>query len=185
MKKIKLITIGLVAIFSINCSKEKKDNKPLLLAGLVLLDQQAKANIDTSPRCMYTAQGSSPVMTNVVLQTATATNQLLKFTNEDLGFGVSLQTYSMIRVTTKVGGKLFFSGSTGDGIFGLRTYANTESCAINANNSPNLATVYTSTGSILFTPAPTLTFTQAGTYLILVSVAFGEVTPTISIRYTD
>jgi hypothetical protein len=185
MKTTTILAIGLMAVLSINCPKEKKDDKPLVLAGLVLLDQQAKAKVDTTPRCAYTSRGNPGILTNVAFQTASSTNQLLKFTNEDSALGVSFQTYSMIRVTTKIGGKLFFSGSPGDGIFGISIFANTESCAINANTSQNLTTVYTATGSILFTPAPTLTFTQASTYLILVSVAFGETVPSISVRYTD
>ncbi len=180
----KFFIIMLLLILGITCkndSSEKKKEKLTILS--LLAYQQANANkpvVDTTPTCSYTSTGG--IQTNVFLSTATTTSQSIKFAAEDLGFGTSLQSYSMIRVTTKANGKLTFTGSNGGGIFSIAVYSNVDPCVINARTANILTSVYTASST---TSSATLTFNQANTFLILSSIAFNSDTPTISVQYSD
>lgn len=175
--------IIMLIILEIGCNNNSKEKKKenLILASL-LAYQQANANkpVDTTPTCLYTSSGGT--QTNVFLSTATTTSQRIKFAAEDLGFGTSLQSYSMTRVTAKTNGKLLFSGSNGGGLFSVAVYSNVDPCIINARTANILSSVYTASSTA---STATLTFTQANTYLILSSIAFNSTNPAISIIYSE
>lgn len=183
--KIKTFVL-LVSILLFNCASKddssEKKKKNLLLAS-ALAYQQANANkpvVDTTPTCSYTSTGGT--LTNVFFSTATTTSQSIKFAAEDAGFGVSLQSHSMVRVTTKANGKLTFAGSTRSGFLSVAVYANVDSCAVNAKTNIQLTSVFTATTT---STGATLTFNQANTYLVLSSIAFNSDTPAMTIKYSD
>ncbi|HNL72163.1 MAG TPA: hypothetical protein PKH22_07215 [Leptospiraceae bacterium] len=145
--------------------------------------QQANTNkpvVDTTPTCSYISSGG--IQTNVFLYTAATTTQSLKYAAEDLGFGTSLQSYSMIRVTTKVNGKLTFTGSNGGGLFSIAVFSNVDPCAINARTANILTSAYTASST---TSSATLTFNQANTFLVLSTISFNSNSPSISVIYSD
>jgi hypothetical protein len=162
-------------------SKQRKRDNVKLISILTLLSQDnTNIPVYTGPACKYTSSGGT--QTNVPLLTATTINQSLKYVEEDLGFGTSLQSYSMVQVTTKFNGNLIFSGSNGGGMFSIVVYANIDPCVINAKSNLQLTSVYTvsSKPSTL-----TLTFNKANTFLILSSVAFNSEPPVIAVSYSD
>ncbi len=179
-RKILMLLVLFLSCSSKNDSNEKKKNNLLLASVLAYQQANASKPVDTTPTCLYTSTGGT--QTNVFLSTATATSQSIKYAAEDLGFGTSLQSYSMVRVTTKINGKLTFTGSNGGGIFSIAIYSNVDPCVINARTANNLTSVYTASST---TSSATLTFNQANTYLVLSSIAFNTDTPTISVKYSD
>lgn len=179
-----ILFILIIVITGITCKNDSADKKKENLTLLSLLAyQQANTNkpvVDTTPTCSYTSTGGT--QTNVFLSTATTASQSIRYVVEDLGFGASLQSYSMIRVTTKASGKLTFTGSPGSGLFSIRVYANVDPCVVNAKTNFQLTTVFTADTTNI---GITLTFNQANTYLVLSSIALNTETPTISVKYSD
>lgn len=179
----KIFTIVIILLIGINCkndsSEKKKENSKILS---LLAYQQANANkiVDNTPTCLYTS--SSGRQTNVFLSTATTTGQNIKYSPEDSGFGVTLQSYSMIRVITKANGKLTLTGNTGGGFLSVTLFSNTDPCVVNVRTNLELSTGFT---SITTSSSSTITFNQANTYLVLSSIAFNTDTPTISVKYSD
>ena len=177
-----ILFILIIVITGITCKNDSADKKKenLTLLSLLAYQQANKPVVDTTPTCSYTSTGGT--QTNVFLSTATTASQSIRYVVEDLGFGASLQSYSMIRVTTKANGKLTFTGSPGSGLFSIRVYANVDPCVVNAKTNFQLTTVFTADTTNI---GITLTFKQANTYLVLSSIALNTETPTISVKYSD
>jgi hypothetical protein len=174
----KLFSLLLATLLISGCEKKEKDNT-LLVGSLLVLNEQNKRVVDTTPRCRVSVTGTGS--TNVIsapFYTATTTEQAFAVQGDNIALGVSFQYYAVMRVTAKVNGKLFFRG--GFTFFTPKIFADSTSCDLNYSaTSLSAGTLNLGSGTA------TLTFSTAGTYLVPIALTLNDSNSGFFVRYSD
>ena len=164
-----------------SCSNKEDKDKNRNLAILYLLNEQNKKTTQANqiPRCDLTVTNNGQTtVNNAPFITATTTNQNFLF-RDNITEGVNFQYYSVIRITANVGTRLIFEG-IGNSIFSPKIFPDSTNCSLN----------YSATGLNVGTLSgmnkiSIYNFSQAGTYLVAVSVQVDGNDPAIFVRFTN
>jgi hypothetical protein len=169
-------------VFALSCAKKDKPDNKALFTALYLLNEQSKKVTDVTPTCKVsvTSSGTTKII-NAPFTTATATDQNFKTQGDEIAVGVSFQYYSVIKVTTKLNGKLIFQGVQGaQSTFFPKIFADAISCDVSYS-----AISLEKGTAVVGANTTTITFSEAGIYLIPVAILLDRSNPAVFVRYSD
>lgn len=181
-KKFFMIAVIAITVLALSCVKKDKADNKILLAALYLLNEQSKKVTTIIPTCKVsvTSSGSTKII-NAPYTLATTTDQNFKTQGDEIAVGVSFQYYSVIRVTTKLNGKIIFQGvQSAQSTFFPKIFADAVSCDVNYS-----ATSLEKGTAVIGANTTTLTFSEAGVFLIPVAILLDKADPAVFVRYSD